>query len=152
MRRIATTTVSGATTLYLRGMPIALVREAKAEAARQGKTLAKIVAEGLTLALRGSPPQQATTDELGPDVQWYERNRVSLLERYRGEYIAIVDGAAVDHDRDFERLARRVFGRFGTRSIFMPRVMDGSEQIQVRSPRLRASGQVRPSRPVRRSP
>jgi hypothetical protein len=41
--------------------------------------------------------------------------------------------AVVDHDTTFDALARRVFARFGTRPICMPRV--GRREVRVRSPR-----------------
>jgi len=58
-----------------------------------------------------------------------------LLRRYRGEYVAIVDAAVVDHGRDFGALATRVFARFGSRNIYMPRVQAGEATAQIRSPR-----------------
>lgn len=71
------------------------------------------------------------------DMSWYRKHRRSLLRRYRGQYVAIVDAAVVDHGRDFSALARRVFGRFGNREIYMPRVESGDRVVRVRSPRLR---------------
>ena len=138
------------TTLYLRGVPVELVREAKAEAARSGKTLATLVAESLEQRLKGPRAHRASASKLHEDVAWYERNRDQLLEKYRGHTVAIVDRAVIDHDRDFERLARRVFARFGARSIFMPRLTGEGERVRVRSPRVRArtrSEKLRVGRP-----
>jgi len=58
-----------------------------------------------------------------------------LLDRYRGEHVAIIDEAVIDHDREFAALASRVFARFGNRSIYMPRVQDDEPVVRVRSPR-----------------
>ena len=71
------------------------------------------------------------------NMMWYRKHRRSLLRRYRGEYVAIVDATVVDHDRDCFALARRVFGRFGDREIYIPRVEPGDRVIRIRSPRLR---------------
>ncbi|MGH9382588.1 MAG: hypothetical protein ACRD2Z_18570 [Thermoanaerobaculia bacterium] len=128
------------TTLYLRKVPARLVREAKARAARQGSTLTALVTDALasSLAVRGHDAEPAD-DELRESMAWYEANRERLLQRYRDEYLAIVDREVADHDRDFEALAMRVFDRLGVRPIFMPRVTEGPERARVRSPRRHSS-------------
>jgi plasmid stability protein len=122
--------------LFLRNLPSDLVREAKAAAARRGKTLTAFVSEALTRSLRVEDAPSVEPDVLADDITWYQRNRAKLLRRYRGEYVAIVDGAVVDHDRDFSALAARVFSRFGNRSIYMPRVQRDEPVVRIRSPRL----------------
>jgi Family of unknown function (DUF5678) len=131
-------------TLFLRNLPTALVREAKAMAAHRGETLTMIVAEALTRALeagdasagRGGRAGGAPgNDELDRDIAWYRAHRASLLRRYRGEYVAIVDAAVVDHGREFGALAARVFARYGDRSIYMPRVQPDQPTVRIRSPR-----------------
>jgi hypothetical protein len=124
------------TTLYLRGIPTRLVREAKAAAARRGSTLAALVSDTLDRSLREEDGRgEPAGDELGESMRWYERNRRNLLSRYRGEYIAVMDRAVVDHDKDFEALAARVFARRGGRPVFMPRVQEEEARARVRSPR-----------------
>jgi plasmid stability protein len=123
--------------LFLRNLPTELVREAKAAAARRGKSLTAFVSEALTRSLRVGNAPSDEPDVLADDIAWYQRNRSKLLQRYRGEYVAIVDRAVVDHDRDFNALAERVFGRFGYRSIYMPRVQREEVVVRIRSPRLR---------------
>jgi len=121
--------------LFLRGMPTGLVRQAKAAAAHRGETLTTIVSEALarSLGVERGPAEQ--TDELRRDMAWYRENQATLLRRYRGEYVAIVDAAVVDHDRDFSELATRVFARYGNQSVYMPRVQDAEPTMRVRSPR-----------------
>ena len=124
------------TTLYLRGIPTRLVRETKAAAARRGSTLAALVSETLERSLgeedgRGEP----AGDELRESMRWYQRNLRKLLSRYHGEYVAILDRTVVDHDKDFETLAGRVFARRGARPVFMPRVQKEEARARVRSPR-----------------
>jgi len=124
------------TTLYLRGMPTRIVREAKAAAARRGDTLAALVSDTLARALdKGREPREPSDNELRNSMRWYEKNRSRLLQQHPGEYIAIVDRAVIDHDLDFEALATRVFARIGVRPVFMPRVQAGEARARIRSPR-----------------
>jgi uncharacterized protein DUF5678 len=123
------------TTLYLRGMPTRVVREAKAAAARRGATLAALVSDTLARALEQGDDGRSGGD-IDDGMRWYDENRARLLPRYRGQYVAIVDRAVLDHDRDFEALARRVFARIGVRPVFMPRVQAGEARAKLRSPRL----------------
>ncbi len=121
-------------TLFLRNLPSGLVREVKAAAARRGKTLTALVEEALTRSLQvEDPPSELET--IQDDIAWYARHRTKLLGRYRGEYVAIIDEAVADHDRDYSALAGRVFTRFGNRGVYMPRVQDSEPVVHVRSPR-----------------
>lgn len=74
-------------------------------------------------------------DELRDSMRWYEKHRRDLLRRYPGEYVAVMNRKVLDHDRDFEALAGRVFARVGVRPIFMPRVQEGEARARIRSPR-----------------
>jgi hypothetical protein len=125
------------TTLYLRNMPAALVREAKARAARQGSTLTALVTDALAQSL--STGHEPVQDDLRASMDWYERNRERLSERFDNQYIAIVDDAVIDHDEDFSTLAIRVFERIGVRSVFMPLVRPSTQPARVRSPRRRTA-------------
>jgi hypothetical protein len=122
-------------TLFLRNLPTELVREAKAAAARRGQTLTTLVADALARSLSVEGESQDRLDDLDRDVAWYRKNRSALLRRYAGEYIAIVDANVVDHGRDFDALATRVFARFGNRNVYMPRVQIGEPAVRIRSPR-----------------
>jgi len=121
--------------LFLRGVPTELVREAKAAAARRGATLTTIVSEALarSLGVAGEAPDR--DDELDRDMAWYRENLSTLLRRYRAEYVAIVDATVVDHGREFGALAARVFARFGSRNVYMPRVQATEPTARIRSPR-----------------
>jgi hypothetical protein len=125
------------TTLYLRGMPSHVVREAKARAARRGATLAAIVTDALARSFdKGTRSREASDREFESSMAWYEANRARLVRRYENEFIAIAGRKVVDHDRDFERLAARVFRRHGVRPIFMPRVRRIDQPARLRSPRI----------------
>lgn len=126
-------------TLYLRGMPRQLTRDAKAEAARRGMSLTAFTKEALAKALR---QRAARTDQadgieaIRPDLEWFEANRQRLLRRYPNEYVAILRRKVVDHDREFGDLAQRVFAKYGVRSIAMPQVTAQERVAHLRSPRI----------------
>ena len=123
---------SNTTTLYVRGVRRAVVRQAKAAAAREGRTLGGWVTDTLARAT-GTSPTASRADQLRDDLAWYDAHKARLERRYAGRYVAIVDRTVVDHDVTFETLARRVFAKFGTRSICMTRV--GRAELRVRSQR-----------------
>ncbi len=124
-------------TLYLRGVPRTLVREAKAEAARRGMSLTAFTKEALARALKRESARAHTPDGIGtirPDLDWFEANRTRLVRRYRNEYVAIVNRKVVDHDPDFSALARRVFAKYGVRSIAMPKVTPEERIVRIPTP------------------
>jgi hypothetical protein len=84
------------------------------------------------------------------DMMWYRKQRRSLLRRYAGQYVAIVDSKLVDHDRDCFPLADRVFARFGDRPIYIPRVEARDRVIRIRSPRLWRSIDALPAQAITR--
>ena len=127
--------MAGNKALFLRNMPTDVVREAKAAAARRGKTLTAIVTEALSRSLRVDGNAEVGADPLARDIAWYRANRTKLLRSYPGQYVAIVDGSVVDHGRNFDALATRVFARFGDRSVYMPRVQREEPTARIRSPR-----------------
>jgi hypothetical protein len=124
--------------VYLRGLPAEIVREAKAAAARRGVTLGGFVAETLTRALEQpeATPRADGGGDLRREQRWFERQRERLLRDYAAEYVAILGEAVLDHDKDFEALAERVFASQGVHDIFMPLVSTGQHTARVRSPRV----------------
>ena len=129
-------------TLYLRGIPRKLVREAKAEAARRGMSLTAFAREALARALGigtlGADASRSQEPEgieaIRPDLDWFEANRKRLLRRFRDEYVAIVHRKVVDHDPDFGALAQRVFAKHGMRSIAMPKVTAEEQVVEIPTP------------------
>lgn len=124
-------------TLYLRGIPRKLAREAKAEAARRGMSLTAFTKEALARALRARPARATEADgieAIRPDLNWFEANRKRLLRRYRDQYVAIINRKVVDHDTEFSRLAQRVFAKYGVRSIAMPKVTPEERVVHIPTP------------------
>ena len=68
---------------------------------------------------------------------FYETNRRRLVAEYKGKFIAILNGRVIDADTDFSHLAERVFRREGCRDIFMPKVAEGPEVVNIPSPQFR---------------
>lgn len=128
--------MSGTRTLYLRGMADALLREAKAEAARRGITLTAFVTEAIERAVADASGSASLPAELAADAEWFEENRQRLLETYPGEYVAIVDREVFDHDVDSGALAERVFTKLDRRHVFMPHCVEHEEPVHLRSPRV----------------
>jgi uncharacterized protein DUF5678 len=124
------------TTLFLRGMPVRVVREAKAAAARRGSTLAKLVADTLERSLADDDGTDTDPSDFDRSVDWFQKNRERLLAAYEDEYVAIAGARVIDHDGDFEALARRVFSQGETRVIYIPRVERRSRTLRLRSPRM----------------
>ncbi len=127
---------SETTTLFLRGVPREVVREAKAAAAREGATLGAFVAHALRRRLAAGAAPDADGASLEASERWYGRNAQRLLRRYPGKWLAIIDERLVDSDADWEALSDRVFDRFGVRSFFMPRAEAGERVVKLRSPRV----------------
>ncbi|HEY3236546.1 MAG TPA: hypothetical protein VGJ84_17645 [Polyangiaceae bacterium] len=127
------------TTLYLRGIPRKVLRETKAAAAREGVTLSRWVSDLLARSIGTEtgrwprPAADARVGELEDAKAWYESRKVQLERKYGAQYIAILGRRVLDHDTDFDRLARRVFAKIGLRPVYMPRV--GEWEIRIRSPR-----------------
>lgn len=67
----------------------------------------------------------------------YVRQHAQLYERYANEYIAMHNGAVVDHDLDRRQLSHRVRARFGRQPVLITQVLPAPERtIIVRTPRL----------------
>lgn len=121
-------------TLYLRGVPRQLVREAKAEAARRGMSLTAFAKEALAKALGAGVDEDEEIRSIRPDLDWFDVNRKRLVKRYRDQYVAIINRKVVDHDHDFGALANRIFAKFGNNPVAIPKVTPEERVINVRTP------------------
>lgn len=69
--------------------------------------------------------------------RYFQENRAQVLEKYKSNFIAILDNTVVDHDSNFSELARRVYEKFGYQTIYMPFVESEAAVLRIPSPRVR---------------
>lgn len=68
--------------------------------------------------------------------RYFQENKAQILEKYRDNFIAILDNTVVDHDREFSELAKRVYEKFGYQTIYMPFVESEPSVLRIPSPRV----------------
>jgi hypothetical protein len=85
-------------------------------------------------ALRTFPP--VGEDSLLSERRAFERQRVQLIRRYAGEYVALSGGRVVDHDKEDEALAARMFKKLGDAPFYITRVEARRTVCEVPSPEL----------------
>lgn len=69
--------------------------------------------------------------------KYYTEHKESLLKKYKGKYIAILNNKIVGSDKDFSELAERIYKKFGYQTIFMPFVMEQERIVRIPSPRIK---------------
>ena len=73
-------------------------------------------------ATQAKPLKIRTDDPLAAEQQAFERQKSQLLRRYPGQYVAIYGGRVVDHDKEDEPLAARLFAKLGDVPFLIARV------------------------------
>jgi cell division protein FtsZ len=68
---------------------------------------------------------------------FFEANRIKLLDKYEGKYIAILNREVIDADDDFSRLAKKVYRRYGYKDIYMPRVERERVILHIPTPQIK---------------
>ena len=77
---------------------------------------------------------------LSPDDEWerarqaFERMRSELVKTHKGRFVAILNNQVVDTDSEIGTLARRVYAKFGYRSIYMQKVTEQPRVARIFSP------------------
>ena len=66
----------------------------------------------------------------------FEHQRGRLMRRYPGQYVALSGGRVVDHDKDDEKLAARMFKKMGDDPFYIARLEDTPLIYEVPSPAL----------------
>lgn len=66
----------------------------------------------------------------------FERMKPELLKTHKDKFVAIHDGQLVDFDDNESTLAKRVYARFGYRTILMTEVTETPRVYHVNSPRV----------------
>jgi len=81
--------------------------------------------------------EQAQQQIIEREMQHYLRQHQQLLSRYRGQYIAMLNGEMVDHDADEVALSQRVRARYGqTTLLITPVLPEPIQKIALRSPHV----------------
>jgi cell division protein FtsZ len=68
---------------------------------------------------------------------FFEANRRKLLDKYEGNYIAILNKEVIDVDDDFSLLAERVYSRYGYKDIYMPKVERKGTILHIPTPHVK---------------
>lgn len=61
----------------------------------------------------------------------FEQAKPNLLEQYLGEFVAF-ENVVLDHDRDEQKLAERVYKKYGYRDILIKQVLHKEPKFFVR--------------------
>jgi len=79
---------------------------------------------------------KTTNSEAEAERRAFERRRSQLMRRYAGQYVAIVGGRVVDHGKDDEALAARMFRKIGDAPFYIGRVERIPTIYEVPSPEV----------------
>jgi len=69
--------------------------------------------------------------------RYYEENKETLLKKYKGKYIAIFNNKVIGSDKDFSKLAQRVYKKYGYQTIYIPFVDTKEKVVNIPSPSIR---------------
>ena len=69
--------------------------------------------------------------------RYYETHKESLLKKYGGKYIAILNNRVVGSDKDFSKLAQSIYKKYGYQTIYMPFVEAKRKVVKIPSPRIK---------------
>ena len=82
------------------------------------------------------PTAPVPDDSLAVDRQAFERQRAQLMRRYRGQYVALAGGCVVDHDKNDETLAARMFKKLGNAPFYLARLEETPAVYEIPSPEI----------------
>jgi hypothetical protein len=88
------------------------------------------------MASRGKPQKASAREPLVAEEEAFRQQRVQLLERYEGEYVALRGGRVIAHGPDDEELARRLFGDLGDQPFYIAKVEREPTVHELPSPEL----------------
>lgn len=66
----------------------------------------------------------------------FEHQRAKLMRRYAGQYVALSGGRVLDHGKDDEALAARMFRRLGDTPFYIARLETVPSLYEIPSPEL----------------
>lgn len=70
------------------------------------------------------------------DHRAFVRQRIQLRRRYPDQFVALAGGRVVDHDKDDEALAARMFRKFGNAPFYLARLEEKPVICEIPSPEL----------------
>jgi hypothetical protein len=79
---------------------------------------------------------QTVEDSVATERHAFERQRAQLMRRYPGQFVALSGGRVVDHDKEDETLAARMFRKLGDAPFYIARLEDNPTVYEVPSPEL----------------
>lgn len=82
------------------------------------------------------PLPTSSDDSLMADRLAFARQRTQLMRRYRDQYVALSGGRVVDHDKDDEALAARMFRKLGNAPFFLARLEEKPAVCEIPSPEV----------------
>ena len=81
---------------------------------------------------------QAKRQKIDEEAERFRAQHAELLAQYNGQYVAMRDGAVIDHDADLVTLHNRVRARYGDEPILMsPVTAQPTQTIKVIGARQR---------------
>jgi hypothetical protein len=75
--------------------------------------------------------RQIEREKLEAENKAFRAMQAELVGRYRGQHVAIHNGAVIDHDPDVKALEGRVRERLGRRPVLIKRVEAEPEHVHV---------------------
>ena len=111
---------------------------------RQGKPIAAVIPyPEYQRFVEWQRREQATTWQeeqrrlLEKEIAAFERMKPQLLHTHKGKHIAILNGQLIDADDDKRTLARRVYAKYGYRTILITEVLEHPRTYRIDSPEVK---------------
>jgi len=70
------------------------------------------------------------------DKNYFLKNKKEIEKNYLGKYVAIIDSKVVDFSEDFSELSKKVYKKYGYKTIFMTYVSKKEPVVKAPSPRV----------------
>ena len=80
-------------------------------------------------------PEDATMLDIAK--KYFIKHKESILKKYKGKYIAILNNKIIGSGKDFSKLAERMYKKFGYQTIYMPFVSTQKRVVRIPSPRVK---------------
>jgi hypothetical protein len=80
--------------------------------------------------------QESLVDPFVEEERAFRQQRRQLLQRYKGQFVALYQGRVVGHGADDEELAREVFAQFGDVSFYIAKVEKEPTVYELPSPEM----------------